>query len=168
MGGHPIPTGAKTRCKHYLDGDFEPTTRGLIATCTHSLGKLGRNGKIQLLVNDEVDEGIASVTQLALPAARGQQPEQRTPSSSATRASCAPRDCATRPRALVMRDAGAERARIWPPSACHSLAPHSVLTRPHSVLTHSGRTSLQGHAAWPLKRTLRRAALQWHSTGPLE
>ena len=56
--------GAKTRCKHYLDGDFDPTTRGLIATCTHSLGKLGRNGKIQLLVNDEVDEGIASVTQL--------------------------------------------------------------------------------------------------------
>jgi hypothetical protein len=49
-----------------------------------------------------------------------------------------------------------------------SLGPHSPSLAPHSLPTHSGSASLQGHAAWPLKRTLRRAALQWHSTRPLE
>ena len=43
--------GAQSRCKYYLDGDFDPyATKGIIATCTHSLGKMGRNGKIQRLV----------------------------------------------------------------------------------------------------------------------
>jgi superfamily II DNA/RNA helicase len=42
--------GANSRCDHYLEGEFRPGDRGIIATCTHSLGKLGRSGKIQLLV----------------------------------------------------------------------------------------------------------------------
>ena len=65
--------GIQMRCTHYIDGDddndgdefrMSQWDGGILITCTHSLGKLRGGGDLDLLVNDEVDEGINSVAHL--------------------------------------------------------------------------------------------------------
>lgn len=57
--------GCSTRCTHYQDDDLPWSLCGVLVCCTHSLGKIAKQGgKIQLLLNDEVDEGLNSVANL--------------------------------------------------------------------------------------------------------
>ena len=60
------------RCTHYIDGEDGSSEEykmsqwdgGVLVTCTHSLWKLRGSGELDLLVSDEVDEGINSVAHL--------------------------------------------------------------------------------------------------------
>jgi hypothetical protein len=56
--------GLETRCVHYEDEDVKSETRGVIACCTHSLHKFAEGTNIQLMIVDEVAEGIESVSHL--------------------------------------------------------------------------------------------------------
>jgi hypothetical protein len=56
--------GLETRCVHYEDEEVKSETRGVIACCTHSLHKFAEGINIQLMIVDEVAEGIESVSHL--------------------------------------------------------------------------------------------------------
>jgi hypothetical protein len=56
--------GLTTRAVSYRDEDVDRWTRGVIATCTHSLHKFARGNRIQLLIVDEVQEAIESIVHL--------------------------------------------------------------------------------------------------------